>query len=441
MKKSTLEDFQRRMDKSGEKSGLDSSVSSYPKKRSIDYGLFLIVFTLICYGGVMLFSASMTTGFATENNPEHFISKHLIFTAVGSIIGLFIAIVIPIKFFDRLWMSIFLYGFTSVILIAVLIKSDNSSVTGVNIGGATRWLNFFGLSFQPTEIAKFALVFCYAGYVSWLSKRRAKGKLIRKNVISQAFFDGFIDIVLPSLLILVWLLIILFQPHISCIVIMVMMSSFMFFASGIKWKSWLTGIFLLLIIIALIFSIVLVLKPMLPEQIQNFVNFDYVKTRLNIFTDIDSVDADASFQTRQSINAIGSGGIFGVGFGSSIQKWGYLPMQYNDYIFSVIAEELGLLGAGTVLILFTAYLIMGVNVAKKAANIHGMLIAFGFSIYITIQAFLNIAVATDLIPPTGITLPFFSYGGTSTVIFILCVGFLLCVSKSGITTKLRRTYD
>jgi cell division protein FtsW len=202
--------------------------------------------------------------------------------------------------------------------------------------------------------------------------------------------------------------------------------------------SWLTGALIMILIIALVVAVFIAVRPLLPEKLQNYVDYEYVKTRLDIFSDIDSVDKDTSFQTRQSINAIGSGGIFGVGFGSSVQKWGYLPMQYNDYVFSIIAEELGLVGALSVLLLFSLYLILGVRIANRADSIYSMLIAFGYAVFIPVQAFLNIGVATNVVPPTGITLPFFSYGGTSSMIFVICVGFLLCVSRSGTTSRRRR---
>ncbi len=184
----------------------------------------------------------------------------------------------------------------------------------------------------------------------------------------------------------------------------------------------------------------LALLPVLPENIRHYVDFQYVLDRLAIFSGSSSVSEDDLFQTTQSLNAIGSGGLFGVGFGNSIQKWGYLPMQYNDYIFSIIAEELGLIGASLVLLLFSVFLILGVRIAGKAATIHACLISFGYTMLIAVQAFLNIGVATKAIPPTGITLPFFSYGGTSTLFFFIAIGLLLCVSKSGIRMKRDRMY-
>ena len=411
--------------------------TSYPVRRHIDYGLFIVVFLTVCFGLVMLFSASMTEGFASENDPSHFVSKQLVFIAAGSLIAFITAVFIKIRIFDKLWLVIILYAISVILLLAVLIPS-NPVFSGVRLGGASRWVNILGFRFQPTEVAKFSLVFCFAGYVSWVRRKREAGGLKKKTPAGQAFYDGFIDIVIPAAALLLLLALIVLEPHVSCIVIMLIMSFFLFISARIKARSWLTGLLILIMILALLAAIFVVVSPLLPEQVRSYVDFEYIKTRLDIFNDIDSVDEDTSFQTRQSINAIGSGGLFGVGFGSSVQKWGYLPMQYNDYVFSIIAEELGLAGALAVLILFSLYLILGVRIANRASDMFSMLIAFGYTVMIPVHAFLNIGVATNVVPPTGITLPFFSYGGTSTMIFIICAGLLLSVSKSGTAISRRR---
>jgi cell division protein FtsW len=406
----------------------------YAGKKRIDLALLIVLFSMVCYGFVMLFSASMTEGFASENDPLHFISKHLSFSTAGIVGALLLAMLVPIRVFDRFWMTILTYGGTTVLLIIVLLSKYipvNPVLDAISLNGASRWISLFGVQFQPTEVAKFATVFCFAGYTSWFSRKRGTGRFVRRTPLGQAFFDGFMDIVVPGMAIGIWFVLIVLEPHISCIVILSLLTLFLFLSAGIPLRSWVTGLLILIVIALLCLALIGLIRPFLPESVMNYVDFDYVKTRLDIFNDIDSVDADASFQTRQSINAIGSGGLFGVGFGASIQKWGYLPMQYNDYVFSIIAEELGFIGASIVLVLFTLYLVLGIGIASRASNVHALLIAFGFALLIPIQAYLNIGVATNLIPPTGITLPFFSYGGTSTIIFLICAGFLLCVSKSG----------
>jgi len=410
---------------------------TYSRQKRMNGGLIIILFIMICYGMVMLFSASMTEGFATQGNPMHFIQKQGLFTIVGIVIAISIAAFVPIRIFDNIAFVSILYIGTTFLLVATFIPT-NSFLCGVSLNGARRWIRFLGieqLQFQPTEAAKVALIFCFAGYTSWVKKKRDKGGLVAKTHNRQVWYEGLVDIIVPAMAIGLWVVLIILQPHISCLVIMAILTFFLFITAKIPARSWVSGCAMLIAILLVLVLVLIMVMPLLPEKVQNYVDFNYVLNRIAIFNDPTSVNKDDMFQTTQSLNAIGSGGVFGVGIGNSIQKWGYLPMQYNDYIFSIIAEELGIIGAGSVLLLFSIYLIIGVKIASKAATIYSSLIAFGYSILISLQAFLNIGVATKAIPPTGITLPFFSYGGTSTIFFFFAVGLLLCVSKSGVRIK------
>ena len=407
----------------------------YSRIKRMDGGLIIVLFLMVCFGMVMLFSASMTEGFATQGNPAYFIQKQGAFTLVGILIALFIAALIPIRKFDSIVLVILLYAATTILLAAIFIKSANPVIYGINLNGARRWVRVFGFQFQPSEMAKIALIFCFAGYTSWVKRKRAAGGLVARKKWTKAWNDGFFDIIIPMIAIGIWGILILMQPHVSCLVIIVLMTLFLFITARIPARSWVTGLVILLTGGLVLILVIMAALPLLPENVRHYVDFNYVLERIAIFNDSSTVSEAALFQTTQSLNAIGSGGIFGVGIGNSIQKWGYLPMQYNDYIFSIIAEELGLIGAFSVLMLFSVFLILGVRIAGKAATLHGCVIAFGYTLLITVQAFLNIGVATKAIPPTGITLPFFSYGGTSTLFFFIAIGLLLSVSKSGIRMK------
>ena len=407
----------------------------YSRIKRMDGGLIIVLFLMVCFGMVMLFSASMTEGFATQGNPAYFIQKQGAFTLVGILIALFIAALIPIRKFDSIVLVILLYAATTILLAAIFIKSANPVIYGINLNGARRWVRVFGFQFQPSEMAKIALIFCFAGYTSWVKRKRAAGGLVARKKWTKAWNDGFFDIIIPMIAIGIWGILILMQPHVSCLVIIVLMTLFLFITARIPARSWVTGLVILLTGGLVLILVIMAALPLLPENVRHYVDFNYVLERIAIFNDSSTVSEAALFQTTQSLNAIGSGGIFGVGIGNSIQKWGYLPMQYNDYIFSIIAEELGLIGAFSVLLLFSVFLILGVRIAGKAATLHGCVIAFGYTLLITVQAFLNIGVATKAIPPTGITLPFFSYGGTSTLFFFIAIGLLLSVSKSGIRMK------
>ena len=406
----------------------------YSRPKRMDAGLIIVLFLIICYGMVMLFSASMTEGFASEGNPLHFIQKQGAFTFLGVILAMGIAMFIPIRFFDNLGLVIFVYIVTTLLLLAVFLPS-NPVISGITLNGATRWIRVLSFQFQPSEVAKISLIFCFAGYTSWVKRARAKGGFKAKNHGRQAWYDGLVDIIFPLAALGVWVVLIILQPHISCLVIISIILLLLFFNAKISAKSWITGVIMMLVILLILVLLLLMIFPVLPDSIKEYVDFKYVINRLKIFFNPVSVSSDELLQTTQSLNAIGSGGIFGVGIGNSIQKWGYLPMQYNDYVFSIIAEELGLIGASFILFLFSLYLIIGVRIANKAANVHSALIAFGYSALIALQAFLNIAVATNKIPPTGITLPFFSYGGSAALFFFFGIGMLLCVSKSGVRMK------
>jgi cell division protein FtsW len=409
----------------------------YEKPKRLDTGLLIVVVLLICFGMLMLFSASMAEGFSLEQNSLHFISKQLLFTVFGSIIALMIAICIPIRHFDHFWMVVILYVGMALLLIMVFIKPVNPIVYGVVINGSRRWIRVLGFQFQPSELAKVLIIFCYAGYTSWKKRKRDMGGLTTESRFLQPWYDGFLDIVFPVIAYVVWAALILIQPHISWIVITGILMLFLLFATKIPLKSWICGIVIVLAIALLIALVLTAIYPLLPDSIQNYVSYEYALRRIAIFMNPEAQDSDSLLQTTQSINAIGSGGLTGVGPGNSIQKWGYLPMQYNDYVFSIIAEELGFLGAVAVIALFLTFLFMGVRVALRSTNNFAMLVAFGFSGIITLQAFLNIGVATGLLPPTGISLPFFSYGGSSTTFFLIGIGLLLSVSKSGVRQKKR----
>lgn len=410
----------------------------YSRPKRMDGGLVIVVFMLMCFGFVMLFSASMTEGFFSQDkNPMYFIARHVSFTGVGVILALFIAIFVPIRFFDKIIFVILTYAGTLIMLASIFIRFNNPIIKGVVLNGARRWVNILGFQFQPSEFAKIALIFCFAGYMSWVRKTRAAGGFDKKrrSYLGKLFFDGFIDLALPAMCIGLWCLLVILQPHVSWLVIISIMTFFLFINARIPWRSWVFGTIILvavLLVVGLIFAAAL---PLMPDNIKESVSFDYVAKRIAIQQNPDSLNKDDIFQTTQSIHAIGSGGVGGVGFGNSIQKWGYLPMQYNDYVFSIIAEEIGLVGSCAVIFLFILFLILGIKIAYKTSNLFAYLIAFGFTIIVPLQAFLNIGVATGLLPPTGISLPFFSYGGTSTVFFTVGIGLLLCVSKSGVKYK------
>ncbi len=239
---------------------------------------------------------------------------------------------------------------------------------------------------------------------------------------------------------LIWLFLVVRQPHLSGFIILSFIILTVFLASGLPFRSWASGI---LQAIALILIIALLVGALLPiylnssgqtmdELIKSITdNFAHVGRRIDMFLSPEDADSDDIYQITQAIIAIGSGGLTGVGLGKGRQKYNYLPEAHNDYVFAIIGEELGFLGTLSVLLLFVVFLITGIMISIKAKNNYSAMLAAGYTGLISIQAFLNMGVATRLLPSTGISLPFFSYGGTSNLFFLTAVGFLLAVSRSG----------
>ncbi len=407
------------------------SAYSLPPVRQINAALLIITLILVCFGLVMLFSASMSDGYSREGSALFYVLKQSSITLIGLVLALLIALIIPVAAFDYFWLALALYAVTTGLLIYV-------KLFGKVLNGARRWLNLAGFSFQPSELAKIALVFCFAGYFSWLRRQRRAGKLQFRSNAGQFFADGWFDILLPGAAILLWLVLIFFQPHVSCVVIMLFVTLVLYLTAGIPLRSWFSALVQLLIIgtaALLIFSLLAATKPKegLQEAVNQGINsnFAHVASRMENFLNPEAASADDLYQVNQSLIAIGSGGLHGVGLGEGRQKYNYLPEAHNDYVFAIIGEELGFGGTLSVVLLFVFFMLTGVGITRRAANNFCALLAGGYTMLISIQAFLNIGVATHTLPPTGISLPFFSYGGTSNLFFLLGIGLLLAVSRSG----------
>ncbi len=400
--------------------------------------LLLLTFVLICYGMVMLFSASMSRGYAMEQNPLYYVINQAQWTIIG--IGIVMLLLfIPIHVFDH-W-PFFVGAYIIALALAILTWKF-----GAVYGGSRRWLEFGGKTFQSSEFIKVAIVFCIAGYRSLIVRVRKAGGLKCKNPGYQNFFDGFIDLALPVLAILICLSFVVMQPHMSCFIIVIAITAVCFFVSGIKLRSWFFGSLIILLVLAIALSVFLIFaKESDRKKLAD--NFSHVGTRLNIFATIQSeedpreekseTDADENevYQNRQSIIAIGSGGLSGVGFGNSRQKFMYLPEAHNDFVFAIACEELGFIGGLSIIALFWAFLCGGLSIAWKAKGDFSRILSVGYTCLIIIQAFLNIGVAMGVVPPTGITLPFFSAGGSANLFFLVAVGLLLSVSRSGVGRK------
>lgn len=352
----------------------------------IDLKFLVMVYALLAFGLIMVLSASSPIAYAEENDSFFYFKKQLLWAVIGTGGLLFMANFDYRKLKKLAWP---LYILNIVILLLVLVAGSESN-------GAKRWLQFGGFRFQPTELTKIIIIVFYAALLSETYKYIGKIRML----LIYAVFLGITAVL------------IMLQPHMSCTILIIATVGIMLFAAGLKWWHIFTlGIF------AGAGAFFLAMTS------------DYRRARmltfLNPFTDIQG----DGWQIVQSLYAIGSGGIFGAGLGQSRQKYMNIPEPQNDFIFAIIAEELGLLGCILVIVMFAYLIYRGIKIAVKAPDLFGKILVIGIIGLVAIQAVINIAVVTSTMPVTGMPLPFFSYGGTALAVTMAEMGIVLNVSK------------
>lgn len=360
--------------------------------------LTLAVIFLVLFGALMVYSASFYSAKKTYNNQYFFLFKQLI----GAVLGLFCMFLLSKVDYNKL------HKFTTLALIvsfALLVLVFISGI-GVENYGARRWINLGFFTIQPSEIAKFSLVLFSSHYLS-------------KNQDRIKTFIG----LLPVLIIggLMCLLIIL-EPNMSITMCVGLVMILMLIIGGMSAKHF----FMLLVPALLLVPILIIIEP-------------YRFNRLLAFIDPWASPKGEGYQLVQSFFSIGSGGIFGVGLFNSRQKFLFLPFAESDFIFSVIAEELGLIGAIGILIIYFVVIACGIKIAINCKNRFGCYLASGITLVIAVQTMLNISVVTGLIPPTGLPLPFISSGSTSIVVFMSAIGILLSINKQNMSSLLSQS--
>lgn len=363
----------------------------------MDITFFLIVITLLVIGIVMMFSASYAMALSESGGASGttYAVKQIGMAGIG-IAALFFFSFFDYRHFANPKIAIGFYIVCVALLIAVL-------AMGVTENGATRWIVIAGINFQPSELMKLSIIILFS-------------YLIVQNYNRMHLFS--VGIVPFAILLGIVVALLMMEPHLSCTLLICIISVILMFVGGVRWKH--IGV---LIVIGLIGITAIVLLKIQKD------GFTYFATRFQSWLDPFSDEQGGTWQTTQSLIAIGSGGLFGLGLGGSRQKFMYLPESQNDFVFSIVCEELGFIGAVTVIILFLLLVIRGIYIASKAKDKFGMLITIGITVQIGIQAFLNIAVVSNLIPNTGISLPFFSYGGTALVMQLAQMGIVLNVSR------------
>ncbi|MDO4282605.1 MAG: putative lipid II flippase FtsW [Clostridia bacterium] len=361
------------------------------EEKSIDFGMFVIIIILLCVGLVMVSSASSYYALSTWGTSNYLLIRQLIFAIMG-VAAMIIISKVDYKIYKK-W-SYLGYIIALLLLIAVL------TPLGVTVNGAKRWLGFgTTLRFQPSEIMKLMLVLATSTYLSLNYKKLSNVK-------------GY---VIPGILLALVILVLFLQKHMSATLVMAVASVSVIFASGIKLKArWIFAFILLLGVIGTVFIF----------------SEGFRLKRILAFMDIESDPTGTNWQALQSVYAISSGGMFGRGLGQSRQKYLWLPEAQNDFIFSVLGEELGFVGATCVVILFVLFIYRGYKIAITCKDMFGSLVATGITSVFALQIIINIAVVTVSMPVTGMPLPFFSYGGTALFINLCAMGVLLSISRN-----------
>lgn len=372
-----------------------------------DIVYMVLVLMLLTIGLVMMFSASYISAkydVATGYDSTYYIKRQLGFALVGVALMFAISKINP-ELIKKA--TPFIAAISLILLILVLIHP-------YRLDGKEefrRWLKL-GIVFQPSDVAKLGIIMTFA----WLLEK------YRHQIETKWWFALVLFGLLGFLCVLIYL-----EKHLSCTILIMLIGICMLYLGGVDNRWFILGITAGIVLIAVV---VLfrdkILDPYQAERIDSFIHKDYE-------------DTDTRWQTNQSLFALGSGGFFGLGLGNSRQKYLYMPEPQNDFIFAIVGEELGFFRSVLIILLFAALVFRGFVIASRAKSMFERLLVLGISLQVGLQTILNILVVTDLMPNTGISLPFFSYGGTALVMQLVEMGIVLAVSRSGDRKKRAKT--
>lgn len=356
-----------------------------------DIPFFVLTIALLTIGLIMLFSASYPYALQKYDDSYYFIKRQLLFAIAGVVLMIFIS-KINYKLLKVVEKPLLVV--TLLLLFVVLFYHTN-------VDDFKRWIPLGPITLQPSDIAKFSIILSLSVYVSKYHNKMNK------------FVYGFI---IPIALIAVFCVLIAAEHHLSCTILVFLIGASIMFAGGTDWRIFALGAGIMIAVV-----VVVILNPN--------VLLDYNSERIVAWLDKTYEPLGARWQTNNSLYAIGSGGFWGVGLGNSKQKYLYVSEPQNDFIFSIVCEELGFVGAGIIIILFALLFIRGIKIAMRTQDRFGALIVIGVVSQIAIQSIFNILVVTDSIPNTGIALPFFSYGGTAILMLLAEIGVVLSISR------------
>lgn len=375
-----------------------SRMSDFFVTGGFDIPFFALTMIILAIGLVMLFSSSYAYSYYKYDNSYHFFLRQIIYAGLGIFVMLFLS-----KFNYRWFKAVapYLFGITLFLLVLVLFYHTN---VATDEGEAfKRYIKIPGikLTFQPSDVAKFTLITTLAAYIS--------NNAQKMNRIKEGF-------IFPALIVALYCGLILLENHISGTILVFVIGMAVMFAGGSNKKIFAIGV-------ALVVAAILVVL-MFPDALPS-----YVQEKLVAWRDKDFEPLGARWQTNNSLYAIGSGGFFGVGLGNSKQKYMYVSEPQNDFIFAIVCEELGFIGAAVIIVLFALLVIRGVIIALRCDDRFASLTVIGIVTQIGAQVAFNVLVVTDTIPNTGIALPFFSYGGTALVMLLAEMGVVLGISR------------
>jgi cell division protein FtsW len=359
------------------------------RRRRPDTALLAIVGTLAAIGAIMVFSASSAIAYTDYHDPTYFLKRELVWLAVGAAAAFLGA---RMDYAKLRTAAPWIYAIAVLLLAAVLLPH-----VGTMEGGAQRWFSSGAVSFEPSEFAKFALVVLLA----WMFAKRDDGARSMRSAGAPALFAVGICFAL-----------VLRQPDLGTASLFVITAFVVMYVAGAKLR-----------------HLLLEIAIAVPAMAAFIFSSAYRRDRFTAFLHPFKDPQGTGYHIIQSLYALGSGGWFGSGLGHSLQKFGYLPEPYTDFIFSIIGEELGFVGAVAVVLLFLALAYRGTRIAAAADDRFGLYLATGITASLVLQAFVNIGVATSTWPVTGVPLPFISYGGTSLVVSLFSVGILASVSR------------
>lgn len=373
----------------GNLAGKPAKLRRQSRAGRMDISFFFLVIVLMTIGLIMVFSASYATSLNENDSGISIVMRQVLFVAMG-LVAMFVLSYIPYHLYQKLYRLIYIVclGLTAV----ALLFEDRTGA------GAKRWIYLGGFSFQPSELLKFGLIVTFAALIA---RNYRQMDTFKKGILEFFYF------LIPAFGVVA------LQRHMSWIMLMVIICGGMMFIAGSK----------------IYYILLLVPVGLLGLVILQALGFDYIGSRIDAWLDPFSDIQNGTWQIVQSLYAIGSGGLFGVGLGNSTQKFLWISEPQNDFIFAVVCEELGLVGALMIILLFVLFVASGFSIAMRAPDKFGSMLVIGIVLQFGVQALLNIAVVSNAMPTTGISLPFFSAGGSATLVQLAQVGIVLNVSR------------